>query len=195
MCGRYAFYTDPENAELTKIIELVSKKYGEGKVPNGEIFPSNIAPALLSENNNGIGAELLTWGFLHYDKKNLIINARAESASEKRIFAKSLASKRCVIPSTGFYEWNSHKQAPEKQKYLFTLPDEDMLYMAGLYNESEDGKKFVILTTSANETMKEIHSRMPLVLKKSFLKAWLYDDNFALFYLTQAPPVLMKRAV
>lgn len=194
MCGRYAFFTDNENAEITKTTELITKKYGEGKIPNGEIFPSNTAPVLLVKTDI-IDAELLNWGFMLHNKKDLIINARAETAKEKRMFSKSLISKRCILPSTGFYEWSSLKKAPQKQKYLFTLPNASALYMAGLYNEFEGMNRFVILTTQANASMAEVHNRMPVVVQKQQLKAWLYDTDFALNLLDTIPPELVKTIV
>lgn len=71
--------------------------------------------------------ELLAWGFPRFDKKGVVINARAETAPDKPMFRKCLEQRRCVIPSTGFYEW-----AADKTKYRFRLPGEDALYMAGL---------------------------------------------------------------
>ena len=98
-----------------------------------------------------------------------------------------MAKRRCVIPSTGFYEWDA-----DRRKYYFTLPGEDALYMAGLY-EIRDGQPcYCILTTAANESMWEIHDRMPLVLEREQIWSWLAESEQALEYLHMTPPQLKK---
>lgn len=110
----------------------------------------------------------ISWGFPKWTSKGVIINARSETAAEKSMFRKSLLQRRCVVPATGFYEWN-HK----KQKYKFNLPNHELLYLAGIWNEYEGEKHFVILTTAANEAMKDIHNRMPVILKKNIINQWV----------------------
>ena len=82
----------------------------------------------------------------------VIINARAESALEKKIFRFPLVERRCVVPTTGF-EWRQEANG-KKTKHLFRLPETKMLYLAGLYNNYAEGNvtndAYVILTTSAN---------------------------------------------
>lgn len=121
---------------------------------------------------------------------NLVINARAETAADKPMFRASVASQRCVIPSTGFFEWDS-----QKRKYLFQLPGEDMLYMAGLYSIRDGKPCYCILTTSANDSMKDIHHRMPLVLKREQVAPWLEQPKAAGDYLRMTPPLLKKTDV
>ena len=118
---------------------------------------------------------------------NLVINARAETAADKPMFRASVASQRCVIPSTGFFEWDA-----QKRKYLFTLPGEDVLYMAGLY-AIRDGKPcYCILTTTANDSMADVHHRMPLILKREQVAPWLEQPKSAGDYLHMTPPMLSR---
>jgi putative SOS response-associated peptidase YedK len=126
--------------------------------------------------------ELISWGFPNFKNKGVIINARAETAQEKPMFRESLLMRRCAVPSTGFFEW---KHDASKQKYLFRLPQETMLYMAGFYNQVADSSgipvpAFVILTTAANDSVSPLHNRMPLILDKETSEKWLYDRDAAL---------------
>lgn len=115
MCGRYSLFDNQDNAEILKIIQEVSRRHPEMEFHKGEIYPANRVPVLLSEANT-IVADLSSWGFPKYRGSGVIINARAETADEKRTFRDSLLFRRCVIPSTGFYEWDS-----QKKKRLFRL--------------------------------------------------------------------------
>ena len=117
----------------------------------------------------------------------LVINARSETAAEKPLFRKSLAARRCVIPSTAFYEWDA-----AKRKYQFTLPGENILYMAGLYDHRDGEDCYCILTTAANPSVQPIHNRMPLVLPQPAADRWLLDDTAVNSILTMVPPLLHK---
>jgi len=108
---------------------------------------------------------------------------------EKPMFRKSIYTKRCVIPSTGFYEWSHDK---EKRKYLFNLPEAQALYMAGLYNEFDGERRFVILTTDANASMQEIHNRMPIVLSRESANQWILDSQKTIGILNENHPLLNR---
>jgi len=215
MCGRYLF-SEAEAEDILEIIRDVEGRTGAGTVKRGEIFPTDSAPILLARDRS-VRPELFVWGFPGFRGKNVIINARAETAHEKPMFRRSLAARRCVIPSTGFFEWGiadndgtadsevdiinpllpvtgTRKGKPKKQKYLFRIPGEKVLYMAGLYNIYQDGPRFVILTTAANESMMDVHDRMPLILRRELIEDWLFDDGKVPELLRQSP-VLEKTAV
>ena len=175
MCGRYTFYTDQELREVDEIIQKISDDINREKMKTGEIFPTNLAPILLpseQEPSRDNQVRLLTWGFPNFAGKGVVINARSETAREKPMFRSSLAKRRCVIPSTGFFEWNR-----EKRKFLFRLPEDGMLYMAGLYNSFEGEDRFVILTTEANDSISDVHDRMPVVLSRQEIRPWLSDPQ------------------
>lgn len=101
---------------------------------------------------------------------------------KKRTFKDSVRTRRCAVPAAGFYEWNS-----EKEKYTFRNPDSSIFYLAGFYKEYEEGTRFVILTTEANDSMKSVHNRMPLVLGRQELDAWLFDDSQTELILRKVP--------
>jgi len=100
-----------------------------------------------------------------------------------------MIQRRCVIPSTGFYEW-AKTDAKTKCKYQFNAPDSPMLYMAGIYTDNPSrakdeiiAERFVVLTRVANASVRDIHDRMPVILRKDELVRWLTDYDFADFAL------------
>lgn len=188
MCGRYVLFSDPEMAEIREIIEEVQKNNPE--IKTGEIFPTNKAPVLML-NGDKLIPEAVKWGFPDFRGKGVIINARAETAPEKPMFRRSLEEKRCIIPSCGFYEW-SHDGGP-KTKYQFNLPGEGVLYMAALYNDFAGERRFVILTTASNESIRKVHLRMPVVLTRQEMDQWIDSYQGALDILQSSRPELVKQ--
>ncbi len=190
MCGRYSlFFDDGYDYDVAKIMDILKQNYPQTKVKQGEIYPTNTAPVLIKQNSE-ITPVPYSWGFPNFRSKGVLINARAETAEEKKTFRDSLLNRRCVIPSTGFYEWDK-----SKQKYLFHLPECRTLYMAGFYNFFKDEPRFIILTTSANPSVSVIHNRMPLVLDKSQIHEWITDTDSAISILHSTPPTLEHHAV
>ena len=187
MCGRYVMFSDPELVEIREIIEEVQRKNPD--IKTGEIFPTNKAPVLIP-NGNKLIPEAIKWGFPKFSNKGVHINARGETAAKLRTFRKSLETKRCIIPSCGFFEWTQEKP---KTKYQFNLPGEGALYMAGLYNDFDGERRFVILTADANESMRDIHNRMPVVLTCTEMDQWINSYQGALDIPQTGRPELVKR--
>lgn len=143
------------------------------------------------------------WGFLTRDQK-LMINARAESVFDRKLFREGVLHHRIAVPAAGFYEWNA-----EKEKNRFQRPG-GILFMAGLADYSDgagadpdvgsgaggaDGAgRFVIITTAANASMKPVHNRMPLILEKDQLDGWILDDSMTERLLRQVPPGLSRHS-
>lgn len=191
MCGRYSLFTEEENQEIMRIVRRMSEKYPGNAMRQGEIFPTNQAPVLQFLGDK-IEPELAVWGFPRFNAKGVIINARSETADERPMFRKSLHVRRCVVPSTGFYEWS---QDAQKIKYHFAMPEQGALYMAGLFNEFQGEKRFVILTTAANLSISDVHNRMPVILPKNKVEDWLMTEEFAIPYLHAAMPALIREKV
>lgn len=181
MCGRY--YVDEETSkDIQRIVKNIGQKL---KIHTaGDIMPSSKA-TVLCKSPALFGAEDMYWGFENYQKKGLVINARAESALDRVMFRDSVKTRRCIIPARGFYEWNR-----AKEKVTFFVPDHSLLLMAGIYRRYENGNHFVILTTQANESMAPVHDRMPLVLKLEEAEEWVYEDNLVEYFLKKSPPLL-----
>lgn len=108
MCGRYNF-TVEQSEELREIIEKLNAKIHGKEYKRGEIFPTNQVPLLVGEHNE-TSPVLSIWGFPKFDNKGVIINARSETVFEKRTFRDSVINRRCIIPSSGFYEWDGRKE-------------------------------------------------------------------------------------
>ena len=128
---------------------------------------------------------LQRWGLESPRGRGLFINARAETAAVKPTFRESVRSRRCAIPCTGFYEWDT-----EKHKYCFTLPGQPLFYLAGLFEMSRDMPRFVVLTRAANETISDIHDRMPVIVSRGQCDLWLDDPIAALDILESSGPRL-----
>lgn len=140
-------------------------------IPTNTIKPSEKALVLYKEEK--IQPKLMSFG---WNDKVFIINARQETLLEKPIFKKR---KRCAVPVSLFHEWN---YAKEKVSFY----SDDIMYLAGLYNQNNE---FLIITTKANDSVKRIHDRMPVVLEHSQLEDW-FDDTTFTSLLRQKPKKL-----
>jgi len=185
MCGRYQF-TKEQLDEINQIIHELDSKAITYKT--GEIFPTDTAPIIQRQNEYAA----MKWGFPKWDNKGVIINARSETAHKKSMFSKSLLERRCVIPTTGFLEWQKKDSTKPKDKFLFQLNDSPILYLAGIYNTFGDKDCFVILTRNANASISDIHDRMPVVLYKKEIEDWLYDNKFIDFVMNRDNVILTR---
>lgn len=183
MCGRY--YVDDETVrEMEKIIREVDARQRKERV--GDVYPAQAASVLVGKKPF-LAAQEMFWGFPRYGQKGLLINARAETAMERRTFRDSVLHRRCIIPAKYFYEWDA-----DKNKVRFLRADEPILYMAGFYNHVQGENRFMILTTQANASVIQTHHRMPLILERSELEDWVYNDQFTEFALKKTPVLLQK---
>ena len=182
MCGRFTFATTPD-----KIME----RFQLSEIPF-EIHPRfNIAPgqpilAIIEEQcKRRIGQ--LRWGLVpSWAKEEKIgykmINARAETLTEKPAFRNLFARKRCLIPADGFFEWRQTQKGKQPMRIL--MKNEEPFAFAGLFDTwaSPDGKKLhtcTVITTSPNEVVKDIHDRMPVIFNGPEEEAiWLDREKF-----------------
>ena len=187
MCGRYLF-SSLQYKEFQQIVRDAQRRsngqHNELNFPAGDIAPTNEAPVLISSGNK-IVSEFQRWGIPGW-RGGLMINARSETVCEKPMFRKSMVAQRCAIPASGYYEWDAGKH-----KYFFQIPGKP-IYLAGIYDNCEGTNCFVILTTAPNETVKDIHDRMPLILNHDQVRPWLTDAQSALGLLTIVPPALQR---
>lgn len=189
MCGRY--YVDDETSrEIRKILEqLDNTDLGSDSYKKGEIFPTEKV-AILTEDQNNIKPVINKWGFPGFNNKGVLINARSETATEKKTFRESVLQRRCIIPANGFYEWDKNKN-----KYYFQRNESDIIYMAGFYQNFNNENRFMILTTAANDSMSAIHHRMPLILENKEVEDWIFDSQSVEFILNKISPNLVHEKV
>jgi putative SOS response-associated peptidase YedK len=135
--------------------------------------------------NNKPTLVLMKWGFPKSGSTEMIEAARSETASQKRMFASPLARRRCVIPTTGFIDWELSENG-SKKKIHYIAPDSSMLYMAGIYGHYRNHKfdepiagRFVVLTQSGNTDKCKNENRMPVMLYKDEIHRWLTDMSYA----------------
>ena len=86
------------------------------------------------------------------------------------MFADALKNRRIIVPARGFYEW-----APDRTRYRFYPADGSLFYMAGVYCRYDGKNRFVILTREADETVRPIHDRMPVLLQAKDLEEWIME--------------------
>jgi putative SOS response-associated peptidase YedK len=127
--------------------------------------------------------ELMTaqWGLVPFwaDEPSIgarLINARAETAAEKPSFRAAFRRRRCLVPADGFYEWRREGRA--REPWLFRMADDQLFAFAGLWEEWEgpDHSRLetcAILTTEANDRVRPVHDRMPVILSPADYGAWL----------------------
>ena len=132
----------------------------------------------------------MTWGFPSFKGKRVIVNARGETALDKPMFRRPLLERKCIVPTTGFYEWDR-----QKNKYYFRLPRQERLHLAGLWNNFQGEERFVILTTALNDTIINVHDRIPVLLTDDEVMPWLYDTGMVSAKLTALQPALECIAV
>ncbi len=179
MCGRY--YVDDDTArEIEKIVQNVEKSLKKEPV-RGEIRPSAMAPVVYQQEHY-LTAGKMSWGFPRYQKNGLLINARAETITERPTFRDSALHRRCVIPANHYYEWNT-----DREKVSFWRKDAPLLYMAGIYQLFQGQARFVVITTGANDSVRHVHDRMPLILESDELERWVTDDQAVDFILNKIP--------
>lgn len=181
MCGRY--YVDDEMAnEISRIIKNLDNCFK--KVKEGDVCPSQNA-LVITGKETGLSPAFMQWGFPRFDQKGLIINARAETVTERRTFRDSVLHRRCIIPARRYYEWDA-----AKEKVTFSRTDSPILYMAGFHQIMQDKERFVVITTQANDSVRKIHDRMPLILEEQELEEWIYNDGAVDFILSRTPAAL-----
>jgi putative SOS response-associated peptidase YedK len=179
MCGRFT---------LRAPASLVAEQFGLFEMPlflpRFNIAPTQSVPVIrLRPEQAPPQREFVTlrWGLVPSWAKdpsigNRLINARAETVAEKPAYRAALARRRCLIVADGFYEWQ--KSGRTKQPYWIHLHDDHPFAIAGLW-ESWQGpdaaplETCTLLTTDANELMRPIHDRMPVILPPSAYASWL----------------------
>jgi len=191
MCTR--FYVEPYqyHAIITRAQRLqlagdIMVKLGKPLTMSGEIRPTDVT-AVLAPNKDGKPAVFpMLWGFSHEATNAPIVNCRIETASQKEMWKDSWFRRRCVIPCSWYYEWE-HFRSPDGKKskvgdkYMIQPKGADSMLLAGLYRIEERGgiqvPVFAIITRDAVGDLRGLHDRMPLILKREDVFAWIRPDG------------------
>ena len=166
MCGRYALHAHPD---------VVALQFGLVSIPLFE--PRyNIAPASKVLIVRNAGAALLRWGLVPGWAKEPSLtaklnNARAETVAQKPSFRDAYRKRRCLIPASGFYEWRA--ESGRKQPYYVSPASGELFAFAGLWEKWQDLETCAIITTEANEKMRAVHDRMPVLVTHADYARWL----------------------
>jgi putative SOS response-associated peptidase YedK len=182
MCGRYAAFLPAE--------AIVALFRTSGAVPNWaptwNMAPTRDAPVVrLHPESRERRLDLLRWGLLPSwakDAKSVRqpINARSETLATSPMFRDAFARRRCLVPADAFYEWQAANGA--KLPWAIARADGQPMVFAGLWEgwRGSDGtviRSFTIVTTSANEALRPLHERMPVVLEPSDWPLWLGETD------------------
>lgn len=188
MCGRYAATADPDELVEEYDISLVTDDGAAACAPRYNLAPTDTVPAVVERLDEGEGVRKLVglrWGLVPSWAKDAsgaarMINARVETVATKPSFRKAFASRRCVLPALGYYEWRPETEDGKavKQPY-FLHPDKGgTLPMAGIYEfwRGPDGwlATASVITTSATDETGWLHDRMPMTVAD--VGAWLDPD-------------------
>ncbi len=196
MCGRFSIAKEAEDIAARFDAQLASafkKNYNAAPSQNLPVV-TNAEPAVIN---------FFRWGLIPFWAKDeaigsKMINARAETITEKPSFKNLVKSRRCLIISDGFFEWK--KTTGSKQPYRIMLKNEELYSYAGLWDiwRDPDGEiinSFTIITTEANGLVRELHDRMPVLLHKDDEYKWLdfkSDVPQIISLLKPYPAELMK---
>ncbi|MBL8796692.1 MAG: SOS response-associated peptidase [Planctomycetia bacterium] len=176
MCGRYTRRTP-----LRVLASLFDCEAPAEMPPRYNIAPTQPVAAIRRTGDGRREIAAMRWGLVPSwatDVRigNRLINARSETVATKPAFRAAFQQRRCLIPADSFYEWR--QQGKEKQPFLIQQRDGQPLAFAGLWERWQDDKlppleTCAILTTSANELMKPLHERMPVILAPTDWPRWL----------------------
>ena len=176
MCSRFS---------LAEERDFVAARLGVSAVALADYRPRyNIAPQqehfIVTAEHERRRVTAAKWGLVtnpdQHGRRRYLINAKAETVESRPTFAEAFANRRCVIPASGFYEWNGPSYA--RQPFWIHRRDGDLLFFAGLYQDEENNdagaqSAFTILTCAANSTLAAIHDRMPVILSDRDADDWI----------------------
>jgi putative SOS response-associated peptidase YedK len=176
MCGRFVLNSTAEDVaatfDLGEVLELRSRF---------NIAPTQEILVVRASEDGSRHGSLQRWGLIPAWAKDRaigsrMINARAETVAEKPAFRAALRKRRCIVPASGFYEWRG--KAGAKTPYYFKSRSNAVLAVAGLWESWKDPEGVAVesctlITTEANQAVRETHDRMPVLLEARDFSLWL----------------------
>jgi putative SOS response-associated peptidase YedK len=178
MCGRYTLTADANILQKAFDLQSIPADYA----PRYNIAPTQSVYAIKTQANRQL--EALQWGLIPSWAKDAsigskLINARSETVSEKPSFRSAFKARRCLIPATGFYEWQ--KIGKQKKPHYIYMQDQAVFAMAGLWETWQDAtgqqrETCTIITTEPNDLIRPLHHRMAVIVPPKDYDLWL-DPN------------------
>ena len=191
MCTR--FYVEPHyfqplitRAQKIKLADDMMRHLSKPLTMCGEMRPTDVIAVLAPNKDGKMAVFPMLWGFSHEATDAPIVNCRLETASQKEMWKDSWFRRRCVIPCSWYFEWEHFRSPDGKRskvgdKYLIQPKDSHSTMLAGLYRiEERKGLQvpvFSVLTRDATEELRSIHDRMPLMLQREDVDAWIRPDG------------------
>lgn len=183
MCGRFVQFSSLRTLEKYFNIQTAP----DNIVPSYNIAPTQQVLAIVRSDDYQL--QKFYWGLVPSWAQNLsgasrLINARVETLATKPSFRAAFKRRRCLILADGFYEWKGEKG--HKQPWFIALPSDQPLAFAGLWEiwkdrqappDQSDYRSCTIITTEASESLRDIHHRMPVILKPEAYEKWLDPQN------------------
>jgi putative SOS response-associated peptidase YedK len=180
MCGRFVQYSAPVVYASQFALDSICQA-----TPGYNVAPTQPVLAIRRTEEGKRELVPLRWGLVPSwskgpDSRYSMINARAETVNSKPAYRNAFKHRRCIIPTEGFYEWKGGKGG--KSPYLIRREDSAPFAMAGLWERwrSEEGEALescTIIVTDANELVRDIHDRMPVILAREDYEGWLDPNN------------------
>ncbi len=194
MCGRFAFYSPSEAAAA-----LFGASGSVDVEPRYNIAPTQYVAAIRNDEEQQREIVMLRWGLVPFWAKdpaigNRMINARAETVAEKPSYRAAYRHRRCIVLADGFYEWQ--RQGDRKVPHFISLASGEPFALAGLWEHWKDKQTgdslqtTTLITTDANEFMRPLHHRMPVVLEPASADEWLAGSNDLLDDVAERTPAL-----
>jgi len=193
VCGRFTSTTPAE--DLADYFAVEESAVGD-REPRWNVAPTDAVVSVVERDGRRRMGEM-RWGLVPFWAKDpsigsRMINARAETVTTTSAYARPFERRRCIVPADGFYEWQPVPGRKAKQPFHIRRVDGEPLAFAALWDSwrptrgSDDGRlvSTVIVTTSANDVLRPIHDRMPVVLPPSAWDAWLDPANHDVEVLT-----------
>ena len=199
MCGRYASSRRPE--DLVEEFDIVESRIPDALAADYNVAPTKEVYAVVERPPSKESDEppqrqlrVLTWGLVPSWAKdasigNRLINARMETVAEKPAYKRAFATRRCLLPADGYFEWYPTRETtkagkPRKQPFFVRPRDHGILAMAGLYEIWRDPTKAdnapdrfrwtcTVITTDAEAALGDLHERMPLMVDRERWGSWL----------------------
>ena len=178
VCGR--FFRVADNDALADEFQLVRDNPLERVSPSWNIAPTHRVP-VVGWRDGQRALRSLRWGLVPHDARNADdgakhANARAETIFERAAFRGPARARRCLVPASGFYEWQRHGR--DRTAWAFAPTAGPLLAFAGLWDRwiAPDGaelRTLTLVTTDASDDVRAVHDRMPVILARDAWDLWL----------------------